>query len=68
MPPVRITQKEAEERETWRDMDDARQNEFKNGPFSRLPCGGGDLVRTADKIIKVSFREPRAVGMANPGC
>lgn len=52
-----ITQREAEERETWRDMDEARQREFKNGPFSRLPCGGGDLVRTADKIIKVSLRQ-----------
>ncbi|KAL1945670.1 hypothetical protein VTO73DRAFT_1672 [Trametes versicolor] len=47
-----ITQREAEARETWRDMDEARQHEFKQGPFSRLPFGGGELVRTADKIIK----------------
>ncbi|RDX45664.1 FAD/NAD(P)-binding domain-containing protein [Lentinus brumalis] len=47
-----ITQREAEEKETWRDMDEARQKEFKEGPFSKLPFGGGELVRTADKIIK----------------
>ncbi|KAI0692348.1 FAD/NAD(P)-binding domain-containing protein [Cerioporus squamosus] len=47
-----ITQREAEEKETWRDMDEARQKAFKEGPFSKLPFGGGELVRTADKIIK----------------
>ncbi|KAI0633797.1 FAD/NAD-P-binding domain-containing protein [Trametes polyzona] len=47
-----ITQREAEARETWRDMDEERQRAFKSGSFSRLPCGGGELVRTADKIIK----------------
>ncbi len=51
--PGSITQREAEEKETWRDMDEARQKEFKEGPFSKLPFGGGELVRTADKIIKV---------------
>ena len=35
-------------------MDEDRQNEFKAGPYSKLPFGVGELVRTADKIIKVS--------------
>ena len=65
---VRITRREAEERETWRDMDDVHQREFRNGPFSQLPCGGGDLVRTADKIIKVSYRQSHAVSVVDFGC
>ncbi|KAI0768794.1 FAD/NAD-P-binding domain-containing protein [Trametes elegans] len=47
-----ITQREAEERETWRNMDEDGQRTFKEGPFARLPFGGGELVRTADKIVK----------------
>ena len=34
-------------------MDEAKQKTFKEGLFSKLPFGGGELVRTADKIIKV---------------
>ena len=34
-------------------MDEEKQKTFKEGPFSKLPFGGGELVRTADKIIKV---------------
>ena len=34
-------------------MDEERQNEFKQGPHSSLPFGGGELVRTAGRIIKV---------------
>ncbi|KAI0688726.1 FAD/NAD(P)-binding domain-containing protein [Cerioporus squamosus] len=47
-----ITQREAEAKETWRGMDEARQKEFKEGPFSKLPFGGGELVRTAESIVK----------------
>ncbi|RDX45672.1 FAD/NAD(P)-binding domain-containing protein [Lentinus brumalis] len=47
-----ITQREAEAKETWRGMDEARQKEFKEGPFSKLPFGGGELIRTAERIIK----------------
>ena len=35
-------------------MDDEGQKEFREGPFSHLPFGGGELVRTAARIIKVS--------------
>ena len=34
-------------------MDEDWQRAFKEGPFARLPFGGGELVRTADKIVKV---------------
>lgn len=48
-----ITQREAEAKETWREMDEIRQQAFREGPFSKLPFGGGDLVRTAERVIKV---------------
>ena len=51
-----ITQREAEAKEDWRHMDEERQNEFKQGPPSSLPFSGGELVRTAGRIIKVSTR------------
>ena len=35
-------------------MDEERQKEFREGPCSNLPFGGGELVRTAGRIIKVS--------------
>ncbi|KAM5543302.1 hypothetical protein V8D89_003176 [Ganoderma adspersum] len=47
-----ITQREGEAKETWRAMDEERQKEFREGPFSRLPFGGGELVRTAARVIK----------------
>ncbi|KAI1792220.1 FAD/NAD(P)-binding domain-containing protein [Ganoderma leucocontextum] len=47
-----ITQREAEAKETWRAMDEEHQKEFKEGPCSDLPFGGGELVRTAGRIIK----------------
>ncbi len=39
--------------EPWRAVDEGRQKELKEGPFSKLPFGGEDLVRTADTIIEV---------------
>ncbi|KAM5543237.1 hypothetical protein V8D89_003111 [Ganoderma adspersum] len=45
------TQREGEE-ETRRVMDEECRKEFREGPFSRLPFGGGELVRTAARIIK----------------
>ena len=49
----RITLREPEQKETWRAMDHAKQDEFKAGPFSKMPFGVGELVTTADSIIKV---------------
>ena len=36
-------------------MDEERQKEFREGPCSNLPFGGGKLVRTPGRIIKVSY-------------
>ncbi|TBU24974.1 FAD/NAD(P)-binding domain-containing protein [Dichomitus squalens] len=47
-----ITQREAEAKENWRHMDEEQQKEFKQGPHSSLPFGGGELVRTAGRIVK----------------
>ncbi|KAJ6510831.1 hypothetical protein C8R45DRAFT_397159 [Mycena sanguinolenta] len=47
-----ITQRESETKETWRAMDEAAQDAFRNGPFSQLPSGVGELVRNARKITK----------------
>ncbi|KAM5543852.1 hypothetical protein V8D89_002469 [Ganoderma adspersum] len=47
-----ITQREPEAKETWRAMDEERQKEFREGLCSNLPFGGGELVRTAGRIIK----------------
>ena len=38
-------------------MDEERQREFQEGPFSHLPYVGGELVRTAVRIIKVGRLE-----------
>ena len=37
-------------------MDEQRQKEFREGPFSQLPYVGGELVRTAVRIIKVGIQ------------
>jgi hypothetical protein len=34
-------------------MDSAAQDAFRNGPFSHLPFGVGELIRNAEKITKV---------------
>ncbi|KAJ7123872.1 hypothetical protein C8R43DRAFT_1090705 [Mycena crocata] len=47
-----FTRRESETKETWRAMDTAAQDAVRNGPFSQLPFGAGDLVRNAEKITK----------------
>ncbi|KAJ7034688.1 hypothetical protein C8F04DRAFT_1100636 [Mycena alexandri] len=47
-----ITQREAETKETWRAMDTDAQEAVRTGPFSQLPFGAGDLVRSSEKFIK----------------
>ncbi|KAI0949744.1 hypothetical protein AcW1_009265 [Taiwanofungus camphoratus] len=49
-----ITVQESEAKETWRSMDEERQKEFKEGPISKWGFGAGELVSTADKIVKVN--------------
>ncbi|KAF7333483.1 FAD/NAD(P)-binding domain-containing protein [Mycena venus] len=47
-----LTQREPETKETWRAMDETAQDAFRNGPFSQLPFGAGELVKNAEKITK----------------
>ncbi|KAF8318178.1 FAD/NAD(P)-binding domain-containing protein [Clavulina sp. PMI_390] len=47
-----ITQHEGEAKETWKPMDPAGQEAVRQGLFSRLPYGAGELVRTCPQIIK----------------
>jgi len=47
-----VTRREDEEKETWRSMDQSKQDEFKSGPFSEWGFGGGELVKTAEKMVK----------------
>ncbi|OBZ66994.1 Zeaxanthin epoxidase, chloroplastic [Grifola frondosa] len=47
-----ITLQEPEAKETWRDMDEDRQREFKKGQFSQWGFGAGELVKTADTLVK----------------
>ncbi|KAI0707815.1 FAD/NAD(P)-binding domain-containing protein [Earliella scabrosa] len=47
-----ITQREDEAKETWRHMDEANQQAFKEGRFSQLPSGAGEIVQTAHRVIK----------------
>ena len=49
----RITQHESEAKETWKPMDRAGQDEVRRGPYSNLPYGAGELVRTCPQITKV---------------
>ncbi|CCL99839.1 uncharacterized protein FIBRA_01863 [Fibroporia radiculosa] len=47
-----ITQREPEAKETWRSMDEIRQNAFKKSPFSEWGLGAGEIVQSADTIVK----------------
>jgi len=47
-----LTRREPETKETWRAMDAAAQDAVRNGPFSQLPFGAGDLIKNAEKITK----------------
>lgn len=50
----RVTQFEAEERDTWRAMDKEKQEEFKRGPLSQWGFEGEGLIADAHRIVKVS--------------
>lgn len=48
-----ITQQEPESKESWRSMDEDAQQAVREGPFSHLDFGVGELVKTTNRIIKV---------------
>ncbi|KAE9409016.1 FAD/NAD(P)-binding domain-containing protein [Gymnopus androsaceus JB14] len=47
-----VTRREAETKETWRAVDDTMLAELKKDPVSEWGFGAGELVKTAQKIIK----------------
>ncbi|KAF8318801.1 FAD/NAD(P)-binding domain-containing protein [Clavulina sp. PMI_390] len=47
-----ITQHEGEARETWKPMDIAGQDQVRQGEYSKLPYGVGEVVRSCNQIIK----------------
>jgi salicylate hydroxylase len=48
-----VTQREDEAKETWRAMNQEKQEEFKNGPLSNWGFEGEGLVKRAEKLVKV---------------
>jgi len=48
-----VTQREDEAKETWRAMDEQKNEEFKNGPLSNWGFEGEGLVKGTKKLIKV---------------
>ncbi|EJD02743.1 FAD/NAD-binding domain-containing protein [Fomitiporia mediterranea MF3/22] len=47
-----ITQPEEERKESWRSIDEEQKEAFKNGPFSQLSLGAGEMVKTTTKVVK----------------
>ncbi|KAI0675067.1 FAD/NAD-P-binding domain-containing protein [Trametes maxima] len=47
-----VTTQEPEAKETWRAMEGEAQEDFKRGPFSKWPFGGGKLVAVGTNIVK----------------
>ena len=58
----RISLREGEERESWRSVDKSQLEHFKQTPFAQWGYGAGELVQTAEKIIKVTLRFQDLVG------
>jgi hypothetical protein len=50
---VRITNAEHEAKESWRTIDEKKQQEIKSSSLSEWQQGAGELVRGSEKIIKV---------------
>ena len=51
----RVSQHEEERKESWRSIDEAAKEAFRNGPLSHWSCGAGDMVKNTTKVIKVSL-------------
>lgn len=48
-----MTLREGEARETWREMDEEKQEEFRQGPHSNWGFESQTLVKDSVKIVKV---------------
>jgi salicylate hydroxylase len=53
-----VTQREDEAKETWRAMDQKKQEEFKNSPLANWGFEGEGLVKGAEKLVKVRKEIP----------
>lgn len=51
---VSVTTRGPEAKEDWRTQNAEQQNEIRKGPLSAWGFGAGDLVKTGQKIVKVS--------------
>jgi hypothetical protein len=49
-----ITTREAEVKEDWKTQIVEQQDKIRGGPLSVWGFGAGDLVKTGEKIVKVS--------------
>jgi hypothetical protein len=55
---VRVTLPEPEAKEEWRSQNTKEQDEIRRGFLSDWGFGAGELVRTGEKIVKVSVNRP----------
>lgn len=49
-----ITTREAEVKEDWKTQTMEQQDKIRGGPLSLWGFGAGDLVKTGEKVVKVS--------------
>lgn len=66
----RLTQREAESKESWRAVDAAVAEEFNKLPFSQWEFGGGEAVRNSTRILKVNksntYQTPASLTVSFP--
>jgi hypothetical protein len=53
----RVTQREDEAKETWRQMDEQKQEQFKNSPLANWGFEGEGLVKGAHRLVKVRIKD-----------
>ena len=54
-----FTLKEPESKETWKAVDAAAAEEFKNSPYAQWDFGAGEAIRNSTFITRVSEYYPR---------
>lgn len=53
--PYRLTIPEAELKETWQAADKETQEKIQTSPYARWNDGAGEMIRTTEKLVKVSW-------------
>ena len=54
-----ISNREDESKESWNAIDEEKKQAFMKGPFSKWSLGAGDMVKNAEKVIKVRFESSK---------